>query len=112
MSSMELEMTESPQGVRFAIKVRAGAGRTEVTGIWNGALKLNVSRPPSQGEANRECLRFLAECLGLPKTAVEIKSGEHASRKIVFARGITSARAHAAFMAQSVILPRRKPKHA
>ena len=73
---MDLILTERPDGVTFAVKIRAGAGRTAITGFWNGALKLNVAKAPVQGEANRACVRFLADCLGVPRTAVEIIAGD------------------------------------
>lgn len=95
---MDLILTERPDGVTFAVKIRAGAGRTAITGFWNGALKLNVAKAPVQGEANRACVRFLADCLGVPRTAVEIIAGEFAPRKVILVRGLTKARACSVLM--------------
>lgn len=89
----ELRVTERPEGVTFTVKVRAGAGRTEVTGAWNGALKLNVAKAPAQGEANRECLRYLAELLGVPRTALAIIGGEFTPHKVILVRGLDKPRA-------------------
>jgi uncharacterized protein len=110
-TSVDFILTERPEGVTFALKVRAGAGRTEVTGFWNGALKLNVAKAPAQGEANRECLRFLAICLGVPRTAVEILSGEYTPRKVILVRGLTRARAYSAVMESRSKSSRRKEQH-
>lgn len=107
----ELQVAERPEGATFAVKVRAGAGRTEVTGTWNGALKLSVAKAPAQGEANRECLRFLAELLGVPRTALEIIGGEFTPRKVILARGLSKTRAYAALMENRSKSARRKTPH-
>ena len=57
-----------------------GASRTELKGIYNGALRLRVASPPSGGQANRAIQRFLAKRLGC---AVEIESGVGSRRKRV-----------------------------
>jgi uncharacterized protein len=78
-------------GVTFQVKVQPGAGRTALGGEWNGALKLKVSKKPEQGAANRACLEFLAEILGVPKRSVTLLQGERSHLKTIRVAGLTAA---------------------
>ncbi len=85
-----LSVTRTPSGAVFKVKVQAGAGgRTAVTGVWAGALKLKVGKPPERGAANRECLDHLARLLGVPPRDLEIVQGEHSSLKVIRVTGAT-----------------------
>jgi uncharacterized protein len=61
-----------------------------VQGEISGALKLKIATPPVGGKANQECIRFLAELLGVPRNCVEIISGETSRTKVVRVKDVTS----------------------
>ncbi len=83
-----IPLRETETGVIFRIRVVPRASRREPAGIQDGALKLRITAPPVDGKANRECVRMLAELLGVKKTQVAIISG-HASRtKTVAVEGV------------------------
>lgn len=50
-----------------------------IAGPHGDALKVKITAPPADGEANKMCIKFLAKSLGLPKSSIEIVSG-HTSR--------------------------------
>ncbi|MEK7374584.1 MAG: DUF167 domain-containing protein [Thermodesulfobacteriota bacterium] len=74
-----IPIRETATGVVFRIRVVPRASRCEVAGIQDDALKLRITAPPVEGKANEECIRLLAELLGVKKTQVTIIAG-HASR--------------------------------
>jgi len=74
-----IPIRETAAGVVFRIRVVPRASRREVAGIQDDALKLRITAPPVEGKANEECIRLLAELLGVKKTQVTIVAG-HASR--------------------------------
>ena len=74
-----IPIRETAAGVVFRIRVVPRASRCEVAGIQDDALKLRITAPPVAGKANQECIRLLAELLGVKKTQVTIVAG-HASR--------------------------------
>jgi uncharacterized protein (TIGR00251 family) len=60
--------------------VQPRASRNEVVGFQGDILRIRVTAPPAEGEANRLCCRLLAEALRIAPSRIEIVSG-HASRK-------------------------------
>ncbi len=54
------------------------------------ALKIRLAAPPVDGKANEALLRFVAETLGLPKSAVSLKSGQTSRRKVLEISGTTN----------------------
>lgn len=67
------------QNITFTVKVVPRASRSEIVGIQDDAVKLRIVSPPVDGKANEECVRVIADFLGLKKRQVSILSG-HASR--------------------------------
>ena len=66
------------------VKVTPRAARTEIAGeMADGTLKIRVAAPPDKGQANDELCDFLARHYGVPRSAVEVISGQTATRKLV-----------------------------
>ena len=74
-----LEVKTSPAGLVVKIYVQPKSSRNQVTGLHGDALKLKITSAPVAGAANRMCIRFVAQRLGIPKSGLEILSG-HTSR--------------------------------
>jgi uncharacterized protein (TIGR00251 family) len=86
MSTMPVKETE--KGLIIEIRVLPRSSRSEVVGIQDGVFKIKLSSPPLDGKANDECVRFLADQLGIRKSQVEIISGHRARKKTVAVTGI------------------------
>ena len=69
------------------------ARETIVVGRHGDAVKIRLASPPVDGAANDELVRFLAERLSLPRSAVTIAAGHTGRRKTVNIRGIETAAA-------------------
>lgn len=76
-----INFTEKDDVLTFAVRVVPRASKSEVVGEHNGALKVRIAAPPVNGAANEELIKTLANFFEIPKTAVEIISGETAKIK-------------------------------
>ena len=65
--------------LEVSVVPRASANRV---GPWaDGVLRVRVTRPAADGEANRALIRLLARAFGLPPSRVELIAGLRARRK-------------------------------
>ena len=79
--------TVSGQGIILNLHIQPRASRNGVCGIQANALKVRLTSPPVDGAANKLCREFLADLLDVPKSAVEIISGETSRHKRVRING-------------------------
>jgi hypothetical protein len=84
-----LPIKETQRGLIFFIRVLAGSSRCEISGIRDDALKIKITSPPIEGRANEECIRFLADQLGIKKSQVQIIAGYKSKIKTVAVSGLT-----------------------
>jgi hypothetical protein len=52
-------------------------------------VRIRLAAPPVDGAANEELVRFLAEALSVPRTALRVVSGQASRSKIILIHGIT-----------------------
>ncbi len=94
---------ETKDGVTLAVRAQPGAKKTAIVGVYGeGAaaqLKIAVQAPPVEGRANQALIVFLAEAFSLPKSAVELVSGESSRSKVFLLRGIKLSQAQSALEA-------------
>lgn len=57
-------------------------------GEQEGALKVKLTAPPVDGEANQALINFLARLLGIPKRDIIILKGETSRHKYVELKNI------------------------
>ncbi len=69
--------------ITLTLHIQPGAKKTEFAGLHGDALKIRLAAPPVDGKANEALIRFVAETLGLPKSAVNLKSGQTSRRKVL-----------------------------
>ncbi len=69
--------------VTLALHIQPGAKKTGAVGEYGDALKIRLAAPPVDGKANDCLLAFVAAALGLPKSAVSLKSGQTSRRMVV-----------------------------
>jgi len=86
--------------VVVCVHVQPGAKRTEFAGRHGDAVKIRLAAPPVDGKANACLQAFLAEFLGVPKSAVSLLSGQ-TSRQKVLKIGAVEATAVARLMEQA-----------
>ena len=67
----------------LTLHIQPGAKKTEVAGQHGDALKIRLAAPPVDGKANAALINFVADRLGLAKSAVSLKSGQTSRRKVL-----------------------------
>jgi len=72
---------ETPKGLEFKVFIQPRSSRNQIVGLHGGALKIKLTAPPVDGTANTLCIKYLAKCLDIPKSAIEIVSGHTARTK-------------------------------
>jgi len=70
-------------GIILTLHIQPRASKNELCGVQGNALKIRLTSPPVDGAANKLCREFLADLLDVPKSAVEIISGETSRHKRV-----------------------------
>ena len=85
-------------GVTLRLHIQPGAKKTEVAGLHGEALKIRLAAPPVDGKANACLLAFLADQLGIAKSAVSLISGESSRAKRVHIRGVEPASIKSVFL--------------
>ena len=73
--------------VTLTLHIQPGAKKTELAGLHGDALKIRLAAPPVDGKANEALLKFIAETLGMSKTAITLKSGHTSRRKVLEIKG-------------------------
>ena len=69
--------------ITLTLHIQPGAKKTEFAGPHGDALKIRLAAPPVDGKANEALIRFLAETLGIARSAICLKSGQTARRKVL-----------------------------
>ncbi len=76
--------------ITLTLHIQPGAKKTEFAGLHGDALKIRLAAPPVDGKANEALVKFVAGVLRLPKSAVNLKSGQTSRRKVLEVVGATA----------------------
>ncbi len=87
----------APDGVIVRVRLQPRSSRNQVEGVHQNSVKIRLTAPPVEGEANRSLIEFLSEITGLRKSAFSIFSGHKSRDKSVIAVGATLAAFEKAF---------------
>jgi uncharacterized protein len=55
-----------------------------------GVLKLSLTAPPVDGQANAACIEFFAKLLKVPRSSVTIAAGETSRNKVICISGVNA----------------------
>ena len=86
-----LEIREDAAGVSFDVLVTPRASREKIGPLVGDRLKIAVTAPPVEGEANAAVVAALARALGVPRARVAIVRGDGSRRKTVRVVGVGRA---------------------
>lgn len=82
-------LSENAQGAIIQVFVQPRASKNELVGVHEDSLKIRIAAPPVEGEANKECIKFMARLLNVPKSSVVIIQGHKSRRKTLLIKGIS-----------------------
>ena len=71
------------------VYVQPRASKNRVAGLHGSAIKVCVTAPPVENNANEAVIHLLARLLGVSKSSVSIKSGRQARSKKIIIRNLT-----------------------
>jgi uncharacterized protein len=86
---MSLTLRATTNGCTLAVRVHPGARRNAITGTHDGALKISLTTPPTDGRANAALIVFLAGHLNIPRAHVSIVIGATTRTKTLHLEGLT-----------------------
>ena len=88
---MTIRLSEQSDGtVMIRVKVVPGASRDRIVGELGEELKIAVSKPPQDGQANAAVVKLLAAALGIAARDVTIIAGHSNPRKQIQIRGLSA----------------------
>jgi len=76
-------------GVVFKVRVQPRASKDQVSGLLEDAVKIRLTAPPVDGEANKALCVFLAKKLGVMRSQVDLVTGQTGRNKLVKVSGVT-----------------------
>jgi uncharacterized protein (TIGR00251 family) len=79
----------------LSVHVQPRASRNEVAGLEGDTLKIRLTAPPVDGEANDACRVFLAKLLDLSPSRLAIIQGARSRNKVIRITGLTQDEVHA-----------------
>ena len=77
--------------VTIEILVQPRASRDKIGPMHDGRIKIAVTAPPVDGEANAAVIALLAKRLGIARGQLEVIAGASSRRKTIKLAGVTVA---------------------
>lgn len=90
-------------GIRFSATIQPRSSKNEVTGVYNEALKIRLTAPPVDGEANKACMLFFAKWLGISPSKVRIIQGHRSKNKTIEVEDLTEKQFHAILKSKNLL---------
>ncbi|MCT8553007.1 DUF167 family protein YggU [Glaesserella parasuis] len=79
-----VEFCENPQGIRLRIFLQPKASRYQIVGLHDNELKIAITAPPIDGQANAHLLKYLSKLFKVPKSSIVLEKGELQRHKQIF----------------------------
>ncbi len=83
---------ETPDGVILKVRVHPRASKVSVGPAQEGVLCVRLTAPPVDNAANKQCVKALADVLGVRPRQVAIVSGHKSREKRVRVEGVDARR--------------------
>ena len=80
---------EKDNGVLVNIKAVPNSSKNELCGVLDGALKVKIKAPAVENKANVELVKYFSKLLKIPKSAIELASGNTSKIKSLYISGCT-----------------------
>jgi uncharacterized protein (TIGR00251 family) len=80
---MAIWLKSHDKGTTIDIYVQPGSSRNEICGEHGGRLKIKITAPAREGEANEALIEFLSEVFKIPKKIIFLLKGESSRQKVI-----------------------------
>lgn len=81
-------LQENADGVILSLQFQPRSSRNQIVGLRGDFLKIKLCSPPVDGAANKRCCEYLAKLFAVPKSRVELITGDRARQKRILLRGV------------------------
>lgn len=82
-------ITSCSGGVRVQIRVQPRSSRNEITGVVGEFLRIRITAPPVDGEANKTLVKFLGQKLRCSPGKIKVARGVSGRCKLLEISGVT-----------------------
>ncbi len=80
---------EQRTGLDVALHVQVRARSSSIAGLHGSALKIRIAAPPVDNAANEAIVSFFSSLLSIPKSRMQIVSGQKSRDKILRIDGLS-----------------------
>ena len=99
-------MSTAEKNTTIEVHLQPGATNNEIMSLRDGILRVRVTAPPHQGQANRALLALLAQILAVPQNELSLVRGYASRHKVIAIGGLSPEELQERL---TLILSRRKP---
>lgn len=86
---MNIPYKKTKEGVLISVKVEPRSSAKGFAGVLYGTMiKIKLTAPPSDGDANRQLIELISEATGIRKSQIEIVKGFSSKKKMVAIKGV------------------------
>jgi uncharacterized protein (TIGR00251 family) len=93
---MKCIISQQDNTLALNVYVQPRASQNRVAGMHGNAVKICVTAPPVENNANEAVIHFIAKLLGVSKSSLSIKSGRQARNKKIIISNLALQDAHEA----------------
>ncbi len=87
---MNIPFKKTKDGIVIEVKVEPRSSKKGIAGVMDNVLKVKLTAPPVEGEANEQLIEVVSELTGMRKSNIRIVRGLSSKRKVVEIKGIDS----------------------
>jgi len=88
---MTLRIKEYKNGIQFSGLIHPRSANNKICGLQDEYLKIHITSPPVDGNANKMCVKFLAKILSVSQSQIAIVSGQNGRKKIIRIDGMNTS---------------------
>jgi len=88
LSELETAVEAASSGCRVRVFAQPRASRNALCGLRENEIKVALTAPPVEGEANKALCEFFSSLAGIPKRAATVVKGETSRHKVIGLDGI------------------------
>lgn len=100
MAPRKYRLHDARSGAALAVRVTPRASKNRIVEVLgDGTVKIQLTAPPVDGEANAKLIEFLAAVLDISKSRIEIVAGATGRDKLVTVTGMNAATLHERILA-------------
>ncbi|MFC0323641.1 DUF167 family protein YggU [Gallibacterium melopsittaci] len=79
-----MAIQQTAQGLLLNIYLQPKASKDQIIGLHGDELKITITAPPIDGQANAHLIKFLSKQFKVAKNQIELRKGELARHKQIF----------------------------